>query len=380
MTGAMPTGLVVCSLEPWDEVWRRNQFLVAGLLASDPRLRVLFVEPPTDPAYDLLRRRRPTRARGLRRRADVAEGRLWTYQQTKIAPRRVGPIVDHALSVGVARAARRIDLHRPVLWINDPSRAPLVRRSRGPALYDITDDWLVADRSVHERDRIRANEDELMSRCAAVVVCSPHLQAVKGARRDVELVPNAVDLDRYRTPVPRPRDLPSGRTVVYVGTLHEDRLAVPLCAELAGALGDRAALVFVGPNALSLDNAARLTATANVTMLGARPNRDIPGYLQHADVLVVPHVVTEFTESLDPIKLYEYLAVGRPVVSTPVAGFRAAGPAVHVATADCFAAAVLDRLDVAAQPSGGDAGPVPLPTWADRVAAMRTIIERINSD
>ena len=46
------------------------------------------------------------------------------------------------------------------------------------------------------------------------------------------------------------------------------------------------------------------------------------GYLQHADVLVVPHVVTSFTDSLDPIKLYEYQAVGRPVVSTPVAGFR----------------------------------------------------------
>ena len=51
-------------------------------------------------------------------------------------------------------------------------------------------------------------------------------------------------------------------------------------------------------------------------LLGPRPRDEVIGYLQHADVLVVPHVVTAFTDSLDPIKLYEYQAVGRPVVST----------------------------------------------------------------
>ena len=64
----------------------------------------------------------------------------------------------------------------------------------------------------------------------------------------------------------------------------------------------------------------------------------MPAYLQHADVLVVPHVVTPFTDSLDPIKLYEYQAAGRPVVSTPVAGFRdAVDELVTVADAAAFA-------------------------------------------
>ena len=67
------------------------------------------------------------------------------------------------------------------------------------------------------------------------------------------------------------------------------------------------------------------------------------GYLQHADVLVVPHVVSDFTDSLDPLKLYEYQAVGRPVVSTPVAGFRdAAG--VIIAGRDQFADAVATSI------------------------------------
>ena len=48
-------------------------------------------------------------------------------------------------------------------------------------------------------------------------------------------------------------------------------------------------------------------------------------YLQHADVLVVPHLVNAFTDSLDPIKLYEYQAVDKPVISTPVRRLQGCG-------------------------------------------------------
>ncbi len=51
--------LVVCSLESWDEVWRRNQFLADALLYRFPALRVLFVEPPADVLFDLTQLRRP---------------------------------------------------------------------------------------------------------------------------------------------------------------------------------------------------------------------------------------------------------------------------------------------------------------------------------
>ena len=60
------TDLVVISLEAWDAVWRRNQHLVAGLLRARPRLRVLFVEPATDPLHAGWAAHRPRRGRGLR--------------------------------------------------------------------------------------------------------------------------------------------------------------------------------------------------------------------------------------------------------------------------------------------------------------------------
>jgi teichuronic acid biosynthesis glycosyltransferase TuaH len=131
---------------------------------------------------------------------------------------------------------------------------------------------------------------------------------------------------------------------VYVGTLHADRLDVDLCVRTAGALDGVATVVLVGPNALA-EGDTRVLREAGVVLLGAKPHEQVPAYLQHADVLLVPHVVTPFTDSLDPLKLYEYQAVARPVVATPVAGFRDSDDThTTVAGDSTFADAVADAL------------------------------------
>ncbi|MGB4890900.1 MAG: hypothetical protein WBP09_04440, partial [Propionicimonas sp.] len=83
-----------------------------------------------------------------------------------------------------------------------------------------------------------------------------------------------------------------------------------------------------------------------------------------------------FTDSLDPIKLYEYQAVGRPVVSTPVAGFRDSGdPRVSVASGADFTEQVSRALPSESRfPEGADGY---VPTWADRVDQMRAVIEGV---
>ncbi len=372
------TDLVVVSLEPWDAVWRRNQHLVAGLLADDPDLRVLFVEPAAYPLGDALRRTRPHRPQGLRPGPDVAgaSGRLWLFQPLKPLPRRVDRGYDARWAVSVERAARRIGLHEPVLWVNDPTGARVLSRTGWPALYDITDDWLLARRTPAEHARLARDEGVLMERCAEVVVCSPGLAATKGVARPVTLIPNAVDVASYRTPRSRPADLPEGPVAVYVGTVHTDRVDVDLCLATATALGARGRLVLVGPAPLPPEARQRLVE-AGVVLTGPRPRDEVPGYLQHADLLVVPHVVDAFTDSLDPIKLYEYAAVGRPVVSTPVAGFRdSADPRVTVVAGEGFVAAVVAALPATDRfPAGADRE---VPTWHDRVVAMRAVVDRVS--
>ncbi len=369
------TDLVVLSLERWDRVWRRNQHLIAGLLGADPELRVLFVEPAADPTHDLASRRRPSFGSGLAEVGEPAPGRLWTFRPTKWLPRRLDARADERLATAVIGAAESLGMRHPLLWINDPGAVGLAERTGWATLYDFTDDWLAADRPAAERDRAAANEARLLDVAREVVVCSPELARRKGATRPVVLIPNAVDAEAYRRPAPRPHDLPAGRVALYLGTAHPDRIDVELCEATARALGDVGTLVIVGPNLLGAETTERLRR-AGAVLLGPRARDEVIGYLQHADVLVVPHVVTAFTDSLDPIKLYEYQAVGRPVVSTPVAGFRdVADPRVTVADRSAFPVVVRDALPGSRPfPHGADG---PATDWSERVAARGEVLSRL---
>ncbi|WP_407316542.1 glycosyltransferase [Isoptericola halotolerans] len=373
--------LVVISLEDWDLVRRRNQYLVTELMRADTSLRVLFVEPPADPLHQLSRRVRPRPGRGLHRppSEDAGADRLWLYQPTKLLPRRIDPHVDARLARGVRRAARSIGADAPVLWVNDPAAASLVASSAWPALYDVTDDWTAAERTPAERARLDADEALLLERCAAVTVCSPDLFRTKGKRRrragagDVTLLTNAVDVDRYRAPARRPPDLPAGPVALYLGTVHPDRFDVPLLTRTVQALAGRATAVVVGPVVDVSEQDRELLRDAGVVLLGARPWTDVPAYLQHATVLLVPHLVNDFTASLDPLKLYEYRAVGRPVVSTPVAGFHdCPDPAVTSVDAAGFPAAVLAAVVRTPDEPRGLAADIP--TWRRQAARMADVI------
>lgn len=363
--------LVVCALDAWDDVWIRNQPLADALLRRHPALRVLFVEPPTDPIFNLAQLRLPVRPRISALRDDR---RLHALRPLKLLPRRLGPLSDRLLLDQVIYATRRLGFTRPTLCLNDVTYAPLIRRTGWPTVYDVSDDWLLAPFPPREIARLRRLDELALADAHEVIVCSPALAASRGEGRAVTLVPNAVNVEHFRHPQPRPRDMPPAPTAVYVGTLHEARLDVELVIELARSLSTLS-VVLVGPDALPAAARRKLTVEPNVHLLGSRPHVDVPAYLQHADVLFVPHLINPFTDSLDPVKAYECLAVDRPTVATPVAGFRELSGVVTVVPRGSFVDAVRAALaaDVASQPS------LPVPTWDDRAAVFEGVLARAGS-
>lgn len=366
-TRAPGKSLVVCSHEAWTQVWRRNRFFIRELLAADPDLRVLFVSRPFDVLHERRRRSGHRHDPGLRPVDD--SGRVVLMEPVKWLPRKVGPFADRWRDDQVLDAVRRLGFVDPTLWVNDPSYATLAERVEWPTVYDITDDWALTGED-SERTVVRHNEDRLFARADAVTVCSPGLLASKRRfRDDLVLIPNGVDTDELRRPRPRPADLPDGDTAVYVGTLHTDRIDVDLTARLAREL-DGVSVVLVGPD--SLDDASRRALdAAGVIRLGPRPYSSVPGYMQHASVLIVPHVVSPFTESLDPIKAYESLAVGTPTVATPVAGFRDLDVPIHLADETEYVGVV--RALLADRPENT---PRRVSSWNDRARAFGEILVR----
>ena len=221
---------VVClSLEPWDDVWRRNQHVASHLLRLRPNLRILFVGPAIDVTWSLRQGRLPPPS-ALRPIGPA--GRLWTMAPRKWLPRKLWPHVDRSLMDQVLKAVAWLKLQHPVLWINDSTYAPLVTRTDWPSLYDVTDDWLLTRGNSRESERQRRNDSLLLRHGSEIVVCSPALAESRGRHRSVHVITNGVDIERLRSLTERPADLPSGRVVLYQGTLVDGRLDLDLCAEL----------------------------------------------------------------------------------------------------------------------------------------------------
>ena len=205
-------------------------------------------------------------------------------------------------------------------------------------------------------------------------MCSPALAESRGTTRPVSLVPNGVDVEHFRRPRPRPSDLPAAPTAVYVGSLHDARLDVELVAELADALPELN-VVLVGPDSLGGESQSLLASRPNVYLLGARPYEVVPAYLQHADVVIVPHRVTPFTDSLDPIKAYECLAIDTPTVATPVAGFRIHADVLDVVDREAFPALVRAVLTTPPpRPSGAGRGGL----MARPCGAFESVLDRVS--
>lgn len=367
------SNLVVLSLEPWDEVWRRNQFLVRELLERDGQLRVLYVEPPADVLHALVTRRRSPRRPRLRR-SSFSE-RVILFQPRKLLPRVLGPLANESLLRALRSTMASHGFDDAALWVNDPAYAK-VTEWRLPVLYDLTDDWTKADRPARVRRRLQRWDRRLTERADVVVACSLALvEAHRHLRcKDVRLIPNAVDVEHFTAAQRRPEDLAPTPVAVYVGTLHEDRLDVHLVAKLAEAM-PALNVTLVGPNALTRANSERLANLPNVRLLGSRSYAFVPGYLQHADVLIVPHVGSPFTDSLDPIKAYECVAIDRPTVATPVAGFRQAPDGVTVVEPDDFIEGVRAALS---QPASRAPRPA-LPTWRQRGADFARALDDARS-
>ena len=362
--------LIFLSLENWDEVWRRNQFLCADLARRFPRRRILFVGESVflpQLAQELRSHAGRVRARtALRRRFwRVPElPNIHVFNPIKPLPNPVpgARAINESWQIAqVKRAARRAGVRDPLLWINPyDSGFYIGRLGEGGVIYDITDDWELAARTLAAKARIAAQDRALCERADLTVVCSRALyQSREAICKNLLLLPNGVEAEHYahldrlddRTSgsfnkrgefVPTDGESVSAQNVNgesvsaqsvegdrwprpvfgYTGTLHRERIDLELVRQLASAYPS-GSVVLIGPHNWT-DDALRaaLAAHPNLHAPGPVAYRDIPATMARFDVCIVPHQRSEFMDSLNPIKLWEYLAAGKPMVSTDVAGFR----------------------------------------------------------
>jgi hypothetical protein len=206
-------------------------------------------------------------------------------------------------------------------------------------------DWGPEDRDIGEMER------KLLGCCDAVFAVSKLLAEdfQPHARGKVFYHPNAVsDTFLTRPPAARPANLPSDKPVVgCVGQINKT-YDWEFISALAAALPE-VRFCFVGNVDEEVPDKRQkvlqiLTTTPNILWLGRQPHQELPAFIQHFDIAFCFLKANPAGNRRSPLRLYDYLASDRPVVSTPVAEAYVHIPHLHVAENPQDAAALVRRI------------------------------------
>ena len=236
-----------------------------------------------------------------------------------VAPAGLGAGLNRAaLALQVRAFARRAGIRRPLVWVACPPGAEVVDRLKPVGLVYQRTDRFEAFHGVNP-DRIKGFDTFLKDRADMTVFCSSWLMGQEQAAcRSAEFIDHGCDYQTFadagRGPTEAPsdvRDIPGPR-VGFVGGIDAHTFDPALFVEVARSVPE-AQFVLVGGCSLQDD----WVNLPNVHLLGKRDYEQVPAYMAACDVLIMPWNRNEWIQACNPIKLKEYLAIGRPVVSTP---------------------------------------------------------------
>ena len=287
--------------------------------------RVLWVEPlglraPTPSVADAVRVWdrvgpwiRPPTGSALWAAPPPGLNRLAPAMLPWLAPAPLGHLADRLLVSAVRRRLSTLGFRAPILVTTTPTVGPIVGQlGESAALYYCVDDYALWPG--YAAGPIRVREAVLLERADGLLCTAERLREVRARPGLAEgILDHGADVLHFATPMaepPRLGDVPSPR-MLFAGLIDE-RLDSALLLEVLTRAPEWS-LVLLG-RCCHLSPALR--SHPRVHLREAVPYAELPGWLQAATVLVVPYLRNPQTDTIQPMKMRELLASGRPVVTT----------------------------------------------------------------
>ena len=393
---------IVClSSQPWqDGMWTNKQHIMSRLAAEH---RVYYVEPGSIPVarrYSEGSRARDGVRAGLRTLLEpdhkVLDGvnvlrftRLvpgFVMQLDPASPGRIFGDFDVRLRL-LRRFLEREKILDAILWVYHPGYGPrTLDLPHRLAVYDCVDEYAEFPLYRASPSWLLHREEGLCRGADLVFTTSERLFEAKRSYNpdNTYLVHNVGDTahfraaDDARTAVPEEIARLAKPVVGFIGAVSPYKLNLEWIAHLARAK-PAWSIALVGPVGVGEDHAsvAAISGIPNVHLFGHRPYASLPGYLKGFDVAVIPYVRSSYTESCFPIKFFEFLASGRPVVISDLPALEAYFDVVDVArTASEFVERCVRAVE---DPRAGKARRMALAMendWSSRIAKLMEQIER----
>jgi glycosyltransferase involved in cell wall biosynthesis len=272
-----------------------------------------------------------------------------------------------------------------LLWVYDPTAVSRGAERIWPVVYDCVDDYPEQTYGARRRT-LMAQSDDAVARAATVVFATtPTLvERQQGRNSSTYHVPNVGDYEHFAlaaehgSAAPEVAGLPHP-VIGFSGNFLAGKVDLALLKALVEA---RPAWTFllVGPAQAGTEaSLAELAGAQNVVWVGQKPYAELPGYVAAFDVGLIPYLSNAYTQSCFPLKLYEYLAAGKPVVAT---GLPSLAGLPEVALADASASEVIGAIEDALGRSGDEYRSRRMAiasqnTWESRVG---TLLERVGSE
>ena len=372
-------------------LWTNRQHIATRL--AERGWRVLYVEPRFFLWRQLFGSFHGTRGRWrwLLRQISPWHARenLWVQAQANFIPgsRRIPLIgwINHILWNGwhMRLHAWELGLRSSVLLIYDTEAAEFLDDfPSARVVYDCVDDHRAQAGVNRNPGLVEQEEAAITKRAAAIVVTTEPLRARFATLHPrVQLVPNAADVQAFLTkPSSEPADIaniPHPR-IGTVGALDVYKVDVELLERIAREHREWH-FVLIGPVDYSgtggAENMRQLSRLSNIHFLGPKPREGVPAYVHAFDVAIIPYRDSPYNRASFPLKFWEFLAAGKPVVAS---GLPSLEPYRHLVTlassADAFAQGIQNALAHGTEGQEARIAESMRHTWNSRVGLLEKLL------
>jgi glycosyltransferase involved in cell wall biosynthesis len=265
------------------------------------------------------------------------------------------------LEHGLDARLRALEMRRELLWTYNPLTCRFLKLSSFErCLYHCVDE--IAAQPGMPVDLVRSAEEEL-SRAADIVFATSRTLAESRQRWNphTHYLPNVADYGHFCAAMSSETRIPEDLASIaeprlgFIGAISGYKIDFSLIRKVAQARPDWS-IVLIGSvgEGDPWTDISQLEGPPNIHALGPRPYATLPGYLKGFNVALLPNRINDYTDAMFPMKLFEYLASGCPVVSVDLRATRDYSNVVTIArSADEF-------VDKVASVLAGNAPPLPL--------------------
>jgi glycosyltransferase involved in cell wall biosynthesis len=246
---------------------------------------------------------------------------FWVYSPFSLPVQHIGwtkPVNEFLLRSQVGRVVRKLGIEAPVVWVACPSACDIaIKMEKSKLVYQRTDRF--EDFPGVDIETIKRFDRRMKAIADLTIYVNRNLyeEEMNQCHKAVYL-DHGVDFDLFASglngsigptdmcDIPRP-------IIGFVGSIDDCNPDIDFLAEVADLLPDMS-FVLVGRAQMDCSS---LESRKNVRMLGQKPYEQVPEYGKRFDVAVLPLRQSRWADAVNPLKLKEYLALGKPVVSTP---------------------------------------------------------------